>query len=405
MMLGLLPEARAEEILAEHRSALAAAGFEMRAGRPGELTVRPGAHRYWDARTADPDGLANAPLSVAAETVRCPTSAIDVYFTWATLTCASVRLRMHAVSRSPVPGEVHFGLPRGRLNEALSEVSISDDTGRGYRLSEDRFSGMAAPRWHGGSALGTWEGEVVAEPGPLGPVRWLEFSPAAHGGATRVAMPPPSPVPVGTTDPPWPTPAEGYLAALASATLTPIPVDLVEDPPTSAGIVAAVADALVAVGALPVTSPLLLGFPETGRRPWHEELIQRWDLRVRDRAVSPGQEAKAGLAVRLPLERASAVIEGITASGDLMNIWLYGHPWPSGKYWPMITPCFEVRAIDDSGAEHRGQLGEGSFGGPANEGNARIWFWPPVAPQVKQIRVIVSTLWEAAWADIDLPGR
>jgi hypothetical protein len=71
----------------------------------------------------------------------------------------------------------------------------------------------------------------------------------------------------------------------------------------------------------------------------------------------------------------------------------------------MITPCFEVRAIDDSGAEHRGQLGEGVFGGPTNEGNARIWFWPPVAPQVKQIRVIVSTLWEAAWADIDLPGR
>jgi hypothetical protein len=159
MMLGLLPEARAEEILAEHRSVLAAAGFEMRAGRPGELTVRPGAHSYWDARTADPDGLANAPLSVAAETVHCPTSAIDVYFTWATLTRASVRLRMHAVSRSLVQGEVHFGLRHGRLNEALSEVSISDDTGRAYPLSEDRFSGMATPRWHGGSATGTWEGD------------------------------------------------------------------------------------------------------------------------------------------------------------------------------------------------------------------------------------------------------
>jgi hypothetical protein len=411
-MLGLLPEARAEAILAEHRSALKAAGFEMQARKPGELTVRPGAHGYWDARAADPDSLANAPLSVAAETVHCPTSGVDVYFTWATLTRASVRLRMYASSRAPAEGAAHFGLPHGRLNEALSELSIADDTGRRYRLSEDRFTGMAMPRWQGGMATGMWDGELTAEPGPQGPVRWLEFSPAGQGRATRVMMPPPSPVPVGTTDPPWPTPAEGYLAALVSPTLMRPPMDLAGDPPASAGlpaakagIAAAVADALLAVGALPVTSLLLLRIPETGRRPWPEELIQRWDLRVRDRAVGPGQQAKAGLAVRFPLEHANAVIEGISAQGDLVNIWLYGHPWPLGEYWPMITPCFEVRAIDDCGAEHHGQLGEGSFGGRTREGTARIWFWPPVAPQVKRIRVIVNTLWEAAWADIALPGR
>ena|SRR5216684_1415401 len=41
VMLGLLPENRAEAILAEHKSALEGNGFEIRGF---ELTVRPGAH-------------------------------------------------------------------------------------------------------------------------------------------------------------------------------------------------------------------------------------------------------------------------------------------------------------------------------------------------------------------------
>ena len=34
-----------------------------------------------------------------------------------------------------------------------------------------------------------------------------------------------------------------------------------------------------------------------------------------------------------------------------------------------------------------------------------FWFWPPVPPAAKRIRVTVSTLWEAAWAELDIPGR
>jgi hypothetical protein len=33
-----------------------------------------------------------------------------------------------------------------------------------------------------------------------------------------------------------------------------------------------------------------------------------------------------------------------------------------------------------------------------------LWFWPPVGPQAKQLRVTVSTLWEAARALVDIPG-
>ena len=73
--------------------------------------------------------------------------------------------------------------------------------------------------------------------------------------------------------------------------------------------------------------------------------------------------------------RATAVIESITAHDELVSIQLYGHPWVSGEYWPMIAPCFEVRAVDDAGGEHRGMRGSG---GGSPEASFRFWFWPPV---------------------------
>ena len=48
-MLGLLSEPRAEEILAEYRSGLEAKGFRLGV-LTGELSVRPGAHGFQDAR-------------------------------------------------------------------------------------------------------------------------------------------------------------------------------------------------------------------------------------------------------------------------------------------------------------------------------------------------------------------
>ena len=96
------------------------------------------------------------------------------------------------------------------------------------------------------------------------------------------------------------------------------------------------------------------------------------------------------------------MIESIAAHDDLVSIELYGHPWVTGEYWPMIAPSFQVRATDDTGAEHRGIPGSG---GGSPEGSWGFWFWPPVPPAAKRIRVTVSTLWEAAWAELDIPGR
>ena len=71
----------------------------------------------------------------------------------------------------------------------------------------------------------------------------------------------------------------------------------------------------------------------------------------------------------------------------------------TGEYWPMIASCFQVRAVDDTGGELRACAAAGRAGG-----QLEFWFWPPV-PRARRIRVIVSTLWEAAWAEIDIPGR
>ena len=41
-------------------------------------------------------------------------------------------------------------------------------------------------------------------------------------------------------------------------------------------------------------------------------------------------------------------------------------------------------------------------GYPGNGGSGSFWLWPPVPQDRKNIRVSVSTPWEAAWAEIEL---
>src|SRR5262249_56411834 len=75
----------------------------------------------------------------------------------------------------------------------------------------------------------------------------------------------------GRGAPRWPTPAEGYLAALAPVTSISIEAGgtvAEAGPEETAEIVATVADSLIAVGALPVTSTLLRESPASGPG-WH----------------------------------------------------------------------------------------------------------------------------------------
>jgi hypothetical protein len=156
----------------------------------------------------------------------------------------------------------------------------------------------------------------------------LPVAPAGSDGRLRPVLPP-AVVATGTTEPPWPTPAECYLAELpplsewsiGSAETGTMELD-------AAGIRAAVTGALLA-------SP-----PDPEPSDWQAPLA--------------GQDNSVGLAVRLPFNQATAVIENITAHENLVSVQLYGHPWLTGDYFPMITPCFRVTSVDDTGMEHKG---------------------------------------------------
>jgi hypothetical protein len=401
VMLGLLPEPRAEAILAEHRLAMERKGLGNLWGvTKGELTVRPGAHKYWQSRMAGAGGLQEIPLAVAAAGVRCPTSIAEVSFEWVKLTSKGWQLSFSAAA--PYAGR-EAPDPNVPMQQAMSEISLTDDAGHTYDLA------VEVRRWGRNRDRQEWHGHVLTVHDPASKPAWFELAPTAGGASGRVALPAPAQVPVGTSDPRWPTPAESYVAALAPVGNISIGTsDYVAEagPEETAMIVAKVADSLMAVGALPVTSTLLRESPE--RAPgWYAELAHRWGRRAHQRAAGfrPGAFRAGehrGLTARLPLEHATAVIESVSAEGELVSIQLYGHPWVVGEYWPMITPCFQVRATDDAGDEHEGML-SGRQGFAGSEGSGSFWFWPPVPQDRKSIRVTVSTLWEAAWAEIELP--
>lgn len=122
VMLGLLPEPVAEAILAEHRSALERQGFGDSWGvTEGELTVRPGAHGYWQSRTAGPAGLREVPVLVAAAGVRCPNPAAEVCFEWVKLTSTGLRVSFRVTAADP--GGISPPADAA-MRQAMSEISV-----------------------------------------------------------------------------------------------------------------------------------------------------------------------------------------------------------------------------------------------------------------------------------------
>jgi hypothetical protein len=86
-------------------------------------------------------------------------------------------------------------------------LSATDDAGRSYSLRWDGIRGSAR----------LWMGEVVAEPMPeqeLPDVTWFELG-TVNGSTARVVFAPPPAIGAGPAAPPWPTPAESYLAWLS----------------------------------------------------------------------------------------------------------------------------------------------------------------------------------------------
>src|SRR5215470_8505106 len=184
VMLGLLPEVRAEAILAEHRDGLERKGLGNAWGvTKGELTVRPGAHEYWESRAAGPAGLREVPLLVAAAGVRCPTSVAEVCFEWVKLTSTGLRVTFRATAADP-GGISCPPAPHVSMRQAMSEISASDDSGHSYDLTVE-LVGWSRDR---SREEQEWRGQVLLDPTPTGPPAWLGFTPACEGASGRVEL-------------------------------------------------------------------------------------------------------------------------------------------------------------------------------------------------------------------------
>ncbi len=407
VLLDLLSADQAEAILAPYRPVLEAAGFQV--GRTlGELAVQPATRAFQQARAGTPPRLRQVPLTTAAGPVRCRLRGHDITITQATLTPEGISLRFHG---DPQPGESRRPpVSPDDIISATADLAITDDAGRTYLVPPGHAHAVVSGQCSApGGTRWIAEGDMLAVPagsgsqGDLPGVRWIEFS-TRSGPPVRLNLSPPAAVPVGLRPPPWPNPAECYLAqfsppapdwALGSFETGTVHLD-------PAAIVSAVAGALLAVGALPSDSPVLADLYGKLRDGWPSP--DAGQLAEMDRWASAEPGVVGSLGVRLPFERAAAAIENITTHEDLVSVQLYGCPWGIGDGWPLITPSFLVTATDDVGAEYEGSLRRCSVSVATLEGSGTFWLWPPVNPRVRQLRVTVSTLWEAAWALLDIPG-
>jgi hypothetical protein len=343
--------------------------------------------------------------------VRCRLRRYDLTITQATLIPEGIRLRYHGEARDGDRDVARTLM--AEITEDIAELSVTDDAGGTYRVPPADVPGAISGQ---GSASGETRwipgGELLAVPvrgeagshGGRPTIQWLEFA-AGSGPPVRLNFPSPAAVPTGTAEPLWPTPAECYLDQLAppdhdwsvgSFETGSVELD-------TAAIMTAVADALVAVGTLPPDGAVLTGIADRVRRDWRLTLSDR-QLALLGPLAEAGPTSRADLAVRLPLERATVLLESIAAREDMVSVQLYGYPWIFENHWPLIAPSFRVTAVDDTGAAYEGAPGD-STGSPAHEGSGAFWFSPPVGAQARQLRVTVSTLWEAAWALVDIPGR
>jgi hypothetical protein len=372
VMLGLLAETAAEAVLGPASQELAARGH-----RGPEFSIRSGAHNYWQLRSHGKGGLVWIPRAVATSRARLALAAAEMRFEWLRVSDAGVRFQVQAAAAGGELPPRHAGL-------ALADLSLADDAGRQYQMYWDSGSGNYA----------LWVGDVISIPAPPGDVSWFELRARGTAASARVVVPPVPHIPVSTAAPPWPTAAESYLALLFAP-----------DPPLTIGasrgrhVAAAVAEALFLAGAIPAESILLRRVLSREKRSSHPALPRTWPNPVR-RTTEP--DTQIPLCTALPFSDAAVVIEGLSAWGEDVQLHVYGWPWVHGEHWPIAIPSFTVRAFDDLGVEHEGRLGSRRDYGDG-EGHGDFTLWPAVPARVRRLHVVVSTLWESAWADIELP--
>ena len=96
----------------------------------GELSVRPGAYGYQDARAASRDDLTGIPLAVAAGPVPIGFGGMDLSLIGATVTPSGVKLSLRAVI--PDPGQQpqpSIRRPGQMAEEIRSGLAVTDNRG------------------------------------------------------------------------------------------------------------------------------------------------------------------------------------------------------------------------------------------------------------------------------------
>jgi hypothetical protein len=372
VMIGLLSSGAADEVLIEASGELQAHNHANM-----QLQLRPGAEEYWRLRNDRPDRLSWIPRAIAAGPLRISTGSTELLVEWLRLSDAGMRFQAQARTTDAGLVERHVGL-------VLTDLALADEAGRSYRLYWDRGSGTRE----------LWIGDVLGVPPPPSDVTWLELTAIGSAARHRIETVAPLLIEVGPAQSQWPTAAEAYLAVLCAT-----------DPPMTFGrtkardVTAAVAEALFSVGAIPADSPLLLEVLGRAKRSSHPVLPTTWPSPVR-RATPP--DRRIPICAALPFTWAAVVIEGLSAWGEDVQLHVYGWPWLRSEQWPAVVPAFSLRAIDDLGGEHEGRLGSWRAYG-SGEASGDFTLWPAVPRNVRRLHVVISTLWEAAWADIDLP--
>jgi hypothetical protein len=440
--LGLVPERQADKILNDYQESLQARSLGTAWGlTEGELPAHSGVGDVWEAHVAGPSPLPDLPQAMAPAAVSFPATIsglkADLRFDWVKLASSQWRVSFRASAEDP-GGEPDR--PSVVMREALAMLTVTDDTGRRYR---PRVEGVTWERVAAGRQ--EWRGELVADQNAeagddavagqdavASRPAWLEIASAESGTAERIDLaaawgtdsastPTAAIVPAAgglitrRTSPRWATPAEGYLAALAAVGGVKVGWTEIEAEKT-AEIVAVVADCLLAVGALPASSPLLRTGEETAGRAstapaWQDALARRWANRAHlSGAASAPDATHRILLAGLPFEHATVVLESLTefVGVGLVGVTLHASPWPTAAPWPLIVPCLTVHATDDHANAYEGVLG-GYSPGQARQGDTAgrgtFWLWPPVPARAATLTITVSTLWESAIAAVPLEGN
>lgn len=394
VMLDLLAEADAEEILQAHQRGLDALGVHPRGVSTGELTLRPtSAHGFQAARRRNVESLLRRPVAVAAPAATVSVGDFELAVEWLSVAASETR------GQGTISAREHGGLAEGPVEVV---IACTDDAGHRYECrawAGQRSMSIRPSPWAGA-------GRVTAE---------IDITPALPPSVTRVELHPPGGVPCpvefhppqagrsGRT-PQQQSPGEWLLDALLPDLAGSDPsaqYGLGLDTPGARQVTAAVADALLAVDAIPASSPLLSQYPQRQGR-WPRQLARLGAARAERHftaADRPRRVAAVGAAV--PLEHGVGIFDAVVVQDRDVRFHAYVFPDTSGEYWPVAVRPFRVDAVDDLGHPHR-PVPARSWSDSGHEGVGDFWLWPPLEPAVHSLRLTVDTPWETAWTEVAL---